>query len=44
MSHQQDIKYAKFVNKVTPRGKAEEEERRAGRVAKDGAGEVADST
>lgn len=44
MSHQQDIKYAKFVNKVTLRGNTEEKERRAGQTAKDGAGEAADST
>lgn len=44
MSHQQDIKYAKFVNKVTPRGNAEQGERKAGQIAKDGAGDVADST
>lgn len=39
MSHQQEITYAKFVNKVTQRGNVEEEKRRAGRTAKDGAGE-----
>lgn len=44
MSHQQEIIYAKFVNKVTQRGNAAEQKRRAGRMAKDGAGEVAGST
>ena len=44
MSHQQEIIYAKFVNKVTQRGNAEQAKRRAGQMAKDGAGEVASST
>lgn len=44
LSDQQEIIYAKFVNKVTQRGNAEEEKRRAGQMAKDGAGEVAAST
>lgn len=44
MSHQQEIIYAKFVNKVTQRGNAEEEKRKTGQMAKDGAGEAAGST
>lgn len=38
LSHQQDITYAKCVNKVTQRGNAEEEKRKAGRMESDGVG------
>ena len=44
MNQCEEIIYAKFVNKVSQRGNAEEGKRRAGRMAEDGTGEVAGST